>query len=489
MKVVLKNASTIVCEGGQELQEWREEQKREVPGAQYIPAVKKGFWDGFKRPGSLKRYKGNKYHLYVERGFLNRIHDDFPEATFETEYEFPPELDVEDGRGTYDIGRLRDYQLASLKRIFSHRWGRIALATNAGKGAIIGIAAAMAADAGMRSIILTDEVSVFQALEEEIRKWGLVEPGLVEAGREDPPTEDVVLAMVPTLANRLDREPWLEWLDDVQMALLDEADRAKADRWKKVLSKLPNTHYRVGFSGSFDTHDPVDEMQQEVLMGPILIQVKNNELVDRGISAKPKVELWKYEQDITNLPPIGEWWNMSGPERRRIVYEEGVMYDQQRHELIRRMLHPSEQNVVVVNRVDHGHILADYLPDSVFLYGEDSKEVRHDTLSDYRSGDFQNLIVTRILDRGTNLIGHAVGLIFASGEGSETQTLQRIGRGLRKTDGKEYLFLRDIIDVPPPWGGGKHKPYKYFRRASKKRIELYNDEGFDIRIVNKEGVV
>ena len=77
-----------------------------------------------------------------------------------------------------------------------------------------------------------------------------------------------------------------------------------------------------------------------------------------------------------------------------------------------------------------------------------------------------------ILDRGTNRLGHAIDIIFASGEGSSRQSLQRIGRGLRRTGGKEFLRLLDVID----------QGHRYLHVAAKKRITLYHAEGFEVVI-------
>ncbi len=502
MKVIVKDPSTICLVGGREIKEWRETQKVWVYGAEYTQKFKKNWWDGYTRPGVLSYVGHGQWSLKLKRGMLATILLSFSDIEVVWDYEFPEELDLFVGEfaDSYDLEKLRDYQKESLDLIFGEHWGRIALATNAGKGAIIGIAAGITADCNGTVLILTDEVSVFQALQEEIRLWGGFEPALVESGRNDPPTDSLItLAMIPTLAKRIGREKtpkkrhkrykdWLKWLGTVDMCLLDEADRASAATWQAVLNAMPNSHFRIGFSGSFDTQKPENELVQKECMGDILIQIKNIELIDRKISAKPLVQLVRYTQEIV-VPPAEQWFAMTGPERRLWAFEEGIMYNENRHNLIRHLLEWNSQNAIVVNRVDHGHALADVLPDCVYLHGSDSKEHRAEVLEEFGRGVFQNLITTKILDRGTNLLGHAIGLLFVSGEGSKTQTLQRVGRGLRKGKDKDYLFLKDIIDSPPEWYSVMKKkprvdPYEYFINASRKRIALYDTEGFDVEIID-----
>ncbi len=474
MKAALNQPGVLIIEGT-EVRDWRETLRKRVEGYQYTPQFKNQVWDGYWRPGSEPKYvKNNSWRMKVGRGLLARFCDDFPQVIVADHSPLPSALNF----SSFDLGDLRDYQKRSLALIATERYGRIALATNAGKGAIIAIAAAAAVKAGYKVGIFCDEVSVFHALKEEVKKWAPeTELGLVEAGRNDVPTQDVVLAMVPTLDRRRTQPDWSRWLHNIGMALLDEADRATATRWRKIIRKMPDNHFRIGFSGSFMAKDTSDTMLQEEIMGPVLIRVRNKELVERKISARPFVQLIPHTVRIPWIA-LSQWHNMGGAERRLWIYDQTVVYNDSRHELITQLLHPDEANAVVVNRIVHGENLAEILPDSVYLQGSDSKEHRLEVLERFKNGEFQNLITTKILDRGTNLLGHTVGLIFASGEGSDVQTLQRIGRGLRRGDGKEFLFLRDVID----------RGHRYLERATKKRMLVYNEEDFDVRIIFPEDI-
>lgn len=455
-----------------------------VPGAEYTTAFKRG-WDGWISPGNARFDKKTyQYTLSLGRGWLSDVQNYFQGAEVQKHYETSLRLntDVLEQEKPEEWNMLRDYQKNSIQKVMDHKWGRVALATNAGKGAIIALLAYAALP--KKTIILADEIAVFDALREEIEKWAGSEPGLVESGAKEPPTEKICLAMIPTLSRRVqgdDAAAWLEWLESFSVGLLDEADRATADTWKLVCDGLVNTEYRAGFSGSFPEAGSIDDFNLMGILGPTLIRVKNKELVERDISAKPFVQLVPYK--IRHIPPF-QWSEdklkdpefdhenetPTGPALRRWAYRQAVIENEERHELIRRLLHPTAPNAIIVSRIDHGEILNEHLPNSVFLSGSDSKERRREVLEQFQSGNIQNLIATNILDRGSNKLGSAVGLVFASGEGSKRQTLQRIGRGLRKTEEKEFLFLRDVMDTGQ----------KYLDKASKKRLKLYQEEGFDI---------
>lgn len=520
MVIELPRADTVILWGPfPQLKEWRESLAVMRPGAQFTRAFKRKQWDGQDRPGQFKKVDGF-WSLVLERGWLDRVRASFPDADVRVsaDYRADPLALCLDLPETVSKGKYA-YQARTLEIVQNRRWGRVSLATNAGKGAIMALAALNATPE--RVVILCNEVSVFHALQEELEEWTPDMPvGLVEAGRNDPPEERVVLAMVQTLHNRLydsvkgkggkityvpSPGPWADWAYGVYVALCDEADLATADTYRRVLEAMMNTEYRVGFSGSFPEPDAAENAEDaakalhddrvlEGVLGPTLIRVKNKTLVKRKISAKPLVELVPYSPAVPRMPrgvcdacgvevydrgqemcsdcPEGFVRKLTGPERRAWVYRHAVIENHLRHNLILSLLDPGEPNVVIVDKIAHGEALEDVIPDSVFLHGSVPKDVRKETLRKFQAGDFPVLIATRILQRGSNTLGNAVGVILASGEGSHRQVLQYIGRGLRRGGGKEFVYLRDVLD----------HGVQYLDKASKKRVRVYREEGFQLEM-------
>jgi superfamily II DNA or RNA helicase len=470
IELKLINPAVLEMSGSQEeITAWRDKRMVFVPGAEHSYKFQQGHWDGFKRPG-VKR--GKKLYLY--RGFLPTVLDDLGISPEEVEVDYQERTcgSLESLLSDYDF--LFDYQAAAVNLIAQRRWGRISFATNAGKGLIMAYVAHAASLDGLRTIVLCDEISVMDALKGEFEIWiPDADIGFVKGGQKEPPKEQIILGMVKTLANRTKDGAWDDFWESFDVALLDEADRATADSWKSVLRLLQATEYRVGFSGSFPDENTMDGTVLNEIIGPELKFVGNDELISRGISAKPYVVLHPYQVSHPRWLPKDEWYSMSGPEKRNWIYDERVVYNPERHQLIASLLHPTLPNVVIVNRVVHGEQLLDYIPNSVYLHGSISDDERDEVLAKFEAGEVQNLIVTKILDRGSNRLGGAHCIVFASGEGSKTQMIQRIGRGLRRKDGKEYVVLKDIVD----------RGVKYLDKASEKRIQVYSEQGFTIRVV------
>lgn len=458
------------------MQAWRETLAVDVPGAQYSTAFRKGNWDGRNRPGRMRKVDG-VWGLELGRGLLERFLEDNPDSRLHVAYDPPPPMDPQ----AHMDPRLFDHQREAVEEATRRRWGRVWYATNAGKGAVIATLAEAARPS--RTLILADEVSVFDALVGEVEEWGDGTPGMVAAGCGEPPADDVVVAMVPTLEGRIkDLDVggmWEAWLRTFALVLLDEADRATSKRWQRVLAKCESSEWRVGFSGSFPDPDKPengpDLLKLDETVGPELARIQNMELVEQGISARPTVQLVRR---TAHLPPKPDTWRkMSGPDRRSWVYRHAVTHNRFRNELVRDLIVPGERTTVVVERTDHGEILEQVIPDSAFIHG--THPYRDQILRGFRDGAFSTLIATRILDRGSNLLGRANALILASGEGSPRQVLQRIGRVLRRGGGKATVRVVDIMD----------RGHDYLDDAGQRRLEVYEDEGFDIHVMDETEVV
>lgn len=80
------------------------------------------------------------------------------------------------------------------------------------------------------------------------------------------------------------------------------------------------------------------------------------------------------------------------------------------------------------------------------MHSNISKEKRDQTLTDYKLNKFNILLASKVLDEGFNLPSIDVGIITA-GDSTEKQTIQRMGRILRKKDKLSSLYQIYCIDT------------------------------------------
>lgn len=489
LRTQLISSTEALLFGGEALAEWREANSFRVPGAEYTRAFKTHRWDGLHLPGKWLIQEDGEYKMRCSVGLALAV-------TEALGGEVPNAADPADVARWMAIAprvdELRDYQRTTLERALVQGWGRAALATNAGKGAVLALMARWALDQDRRVLILCDELAVFDALRGELREWaglGERELGLVRSGTKLVPPNRAVLAMVPTLARRKGEE-WKEWLASQDVVLLDEADKATAKSWKNILRLTSASRWRVGFSGTFPD-DPYTDLIASETLGPVLARARNIDMVERGVSARPTVELYRYDATHTLTFP-GMWpkrW--TGSELRNLVYDRCVFNNDHRHAFVTSLIRPDTPTAIIVNRVQHGHDLLRHIPGAVYLDGAVSESARIEALEAFEDGRTDIIIVTKILDRGSNRLGRARDLIFAAGEGSDRQLLQRLGRGLRRTNGKKELRVVDVMDVvteqvlSEAMKSAKRagRIAGYLNGAVAKRLALYNDEDFEVRII------
>ena len=107
--------------------------------------------------------------------------------------------------------------------------------------------------------------------------------------------------------------------------------------------------------------------------------------------------------------------------------------------------------------------------EAFFTNGTLTTEVREKVLQDMKEGTLKILIATSILDEGVDISGINAIWLGAGGK-SLRQTLQRVGRGLRKKADGSGLTVYDFLDYCHP----------YLTKHSLARYKIYKAEGFEV---------
>lgn len=241
------------------------------------------------------------------------------------------------------------------------------------------------------------------------------------------------------------RERTLKFLDMVEFVIGEEAHEAGGNSYYEILQHCKNAHYRLALTATpFMRSDAEDNMRLMAAFGPILIQVTEKTLIDRGILATPYFKL-------INIAPPKQLFKSTAWDR---AYKIGITENVARNEIIvmeaRRAVKLGLPVMILVQRKAHGKVLLDKLHAvgvvSEFILGESSQENRESALARLGAGKLQVLIGTTILDVGVDV--PAVGMVILAGGGkAEVALRQRIGRGLRsKKSGPNVAFIIDFVD-------------------------------------------
>lgn len=259
-----------------------------------------------------------------------------------------------------------------------------------------------------------------------------------------------------------------DFLDSVAVMIVDEAHHTSSDTWYKTLLSCHNAQYRMALTGSIDKSNQVLWQRMQALFGGVTAQVTNDEMIRRGISAKPTITVFP----ILAPEGITEDDYMS-------AYTSGIVENEYRNLLIAKLTKKcydrGEGVLVSISRIEQGEIISKFLKElgvpHDFIHGSSEKDLREQKIQEMRDETLKVLISSTILDEGVDISG-IDSLVLGAGGKSLRQTLQRVGRGLRKKKGRENkLSVYDFMDYSN----------KHLKKHSEERIHIYEEEGFEVK--------
>lgn len=439
-----------------------------MDGYQFSPAFKSHKWDG-------KKHFFNLHNLSIPAGLTHLViealkkHSPSGKITVvdnRHNHSLPIKKDsfdlhgIEFGKGVYD------YQLSVVQAMIDNHQGVIKCATNAGKTCM---SCAVVKYLGLPTLFLVERIilvhqaaNVFSKfLQIPLEEIGIIGDGNFTIGKW------ITIATPESLGNRLSTESVKFMLNKWQVLIIDEAHHASSDTFYDVVSKIP-AHYRFGMSGTpLDRSDGAD-LRLLAQTGPVIYEVSNKLLVERGISVPPEVEMIKITDPVISS-------NCSWTE----VQKRGVVENPHLNNMVVKKaiecVDKGYQVLILVEQIKHGSIIESLLTSCghsatlgntvSYLTGKEDSETREQALKLFKEGVIRILIATSILDEGVDVPCIDV-LILAAGGKSKIRLLQRVGRGLRSGKDKKRLLVVDFANFC----------HKWLTKHSLSRLKTYKNE-------------
>lgn len=436
----------------------------------FMPKFKAGIWDGkvhfVSESGrfyngllpKILKYLGNDYDIEIDSAYNKEYTDalalkkEFVEYTDKTMTMLDPY--VYQWRG-------------SIKSIY-HMHGICEHGTGSGKSYTISLIINFLRhkDFNHRFLILVPRLDLIeQFYEDMIQKFGFSETIIGKfCGHEKIADKSITISTWQSIYKR----PKL--LRTYTVLLVDEAHGLKSDEVRSVADNAINCRYRLGFTGSMP-EPKSDRMLIEGVLGPVIDQALYEELNENKTISPLKIVAvkLKHNDDI-----VQQSKNIGYHLEKEYLYENTF-----RNELIIKIackyLKEGKNGLIMVSRIEHGKLLADKLQklgyDPDFVFGEMKIKERNEVRTNIEKKDGQIIIATK----GTYSTGVSINKlhfgIFAAAGKSKIETLQSIGRGLRKHPSKDKMILIDI-------GDNLHSSQKHFNT----RIRYYTINKFDHEI-------
>jgi len=356
-----------------------------------------------------------------------------------------------------------DYQFRAPKLLERHGFFTARVATGGGKSRLARLCIKRI---GRKTLFLTTRTVLLYQFGKDCEAAGLKVSYVGDS--EWDTSGDVVLAMVPTLSQRLQdfkdpgglsdveyhaaldrhrerRQTALELLGEIEFVIGEEAHESGSNSFYDVLKACRSALYRLALTATPLMRDGESNMRLIGMFGPIRLEISEKELIDRGILAKP---YFKYVKSMA--PP-----NVRRGTAWQKAEVEGIVRNVHRNRLVAAEVIRANMlgmtSMVLVKRKEHGELIASTLRRAgirvQYIFGDSSKEKREKCLRMLQEGKLDCLIGSTILDVGVDV--PAIGLLVLAGGGkAEVGIRQRIGRVLRrKKSGPNVSFVVDFSDL------------------------------------------
>jgi superfamily II DNA or RNA helicase len=387
-----------------------------------------------------------------------------------------------------DLDWLRDYQMEALEWCVHAKRGIIHAATGSGKTEVI-IAATMVLPC--KWLVLVHRKELLHQFAgryktrtgEDCGVWG---DGQFKDGR-------VIVASVQTVARALaKRDPRaVKRLAGMKGLIIDECHISGAQSVVTIANNMHQASYRLGFSAT-----PLDRSDEKNLLvigviGEVIFSINAKKLIEMEAIAKPKIRLVRapmspgVAEKLTGYGDYAATYRrlISGGKYRIVTTVETVM----------KAVKPC---MVFVKLIDHGKALAKALCESgaraEFVWGGKNSYARKMAIKRLRDGDIDVLVANVIMQEGVD-IPELMSVVLADGGKSVIASVQSTGRGSRTKDqhGNTIKTEFDVYDIADrdcgcrykdPYGGWSyaHPPCKWLDSHTRKRIQTYKREGYEI---------
>ena len=360
---------------------------------------------------------------------------------------------------------LRDYQKQALDAwIFNGKRGVIVLPTGSGK-TVIGIKAISLLN--IPTIVIVPTLDLLDQWRSRLKKEFTIEVGILGGGEQEikaltVSTYDSAYIHAARLGNKFG------------LIIFDEVHHLPAEGYKHIAEMFASP-FRMGLTATYEREDGLHS-ELNRLVGGKVFEKKVKELAGEHLSPfrlqKIAVELTEEEQkeyehnqgifadylrrcNITIRTPL---------DFQKIVIRSGRDPSARRALLARNKARDIALNTV--SKIEKfREILKKHTDSRLFIFTEHNKLVhkiskeflipaityrtagreRSEILDRFRSGIYRAVVTSKVLDEGIDVPEADVGVIL-SGTGSGRAFIQRLGRILRKKEGKEAV-LYEIVSA------------------------------------------
>lgn len=224
--------------------------------------------------------------------------------------------------------------------------------------------------------------------------------------------------------------------------IMDECHLAACETVQSINHHVKAEHF-YGMSAS-PWRDDGANLLIEAILGRRIVDISAKYLISKGFLVNPVIRF---------LAVPG--YSGSKSAHYKTVYKNYVTTNKVRNEMIctaaTKLVEQGFKTLVLFKNKAHGKRLYEMISENVncaILDGDDKFSVREEVCSQLNSGEIDCIIASTIFDIGVDLPSLSA-LVIGGGGKSSVRALQRVGRVIRKFEGKTIAPVIDFADQAP----------------------------------------
>ena len=446
--------------------------KYEVPWARYQPSYRLGRWDGtvaFFGVGGTGYINQLDEILPIldDLGYDIEVddHRQHPTIAFEkiTEEFWGDKVWPSGHRFAGEPIRLRNDQVEVVNNFLETPQALQEVATGAGKTIMTATLSKICEKYG-RTMIIVPNKSLVEQTEEDYINVGL-DVGVYYGDRKELNKTHTIctwqsLNILDKKSHDTDLLTLAEFTEGVAAIIIDEVHQAKAEVLKKLLTvNFANSPIRWGLTGTV----PKEKFEYESIrcsIGEVIHRVTANQLQEKGILAQCHV-------NITQVTDVKEFRSYADEYKYLVTDPDRIKWLSKKINEIAL----TGNTLVLVNRIDSGKMLIDFIPEAVFVSGAVKTKDRKEEYDEIKTSDNKIIVATYgVAAVGIN-IPRIFNLVLLEPGKSFVRVIQSIGRGIRKAEDKDFVQIWDITSS-----------CKYAKRHLTERKKFYKDAKYPFTI-------
>lgn len=364
---------------------------------------------------------------------------------------------------------LRKHQEEAL-RLIDDNDGRCIIqhCTGSGKGTLIAYLCGAYREKTICVVVTSRRLA--EEMKDRIWKVARVRVGMIGAGYRDRPKR-VMVVVTNSLA--LQKKEWFERFDVV---IGDEVHGAASEGYWTSMMRFTNAPTRIGFSATVT--DRADQKTAFIIaaFGPIVHRYTPTQAEADGVIAKALLHMppfWHPHHSVAN--GYADW------EKTAIAENED------RNRKIAMLLDVVQTPALVFVRLtDHAEELTGLIRETTnknvaYVHGKMPIAELNRSLRRLGNGDLDIVVSAPILKQGVDIPAIRT-VVNASAMKAAIDTIQKLGRGSRISEGKSVFDVYDIADTGCGCKGEKrHASCRWLETHTEERRATYEKYGYTVR--------